>query len=190
MFSACTILPSERNGRRITGLRTVRLALGFGSNLGDRLTNLASARRWAKLHLHQQNAGPLLASSIYESSPVDCEEGVPLFYNAVMEIDCSLEPESILDLCQEQEIRAGRPARHGFHTPRTLDLDLLYYGDLEIHNSRLTLPHPAIAERIFVLAPLAEIVPEKILPGCPMGVRARLQEIPAGDSIRIATNSW
>lgn len=168
----------------------MRLALGFGSNLGDRLANLTSARRWAETHLHQVKSAPLLASSVYESSPMECEDGTPPFYNAVMELECSMEPEDILDLCQEQEVRAGRPADHAFHAPRTLDLDLLYYGDLQLQTSRLTLPHPEIDKRLFVLAPLAEIVPEKILPGCPKGIQARLEKLPDGDSLRIVTSSW
>ncbi len=147
----------------------MRLAISLGSNLGDRLFHLRSATLEIQAQLHLSDF-PFLCSSIYETEPVDCAPNTPPFYNAVVECECELPPEQVLACLQKLEQAAGRPKEHAFHAPRILDLDVLYYGDIALDNADLTLPHPRLSERLFVLVPLAEIVPHKILPCCPQGV--------------------
>jgi 2-amino-4-hydroxy-6-hydroxymethyldihydropteridine diphosphokinase len=132
--------------------------------------------------LHDE-AGAFVCSGIYLTEPVDCPPGSPPFLNAAVELSCRLPVEEILARTQAIEIGSGRPADHEFHAPRTIDLDLLYHGDKEIKTPRLVLPHPRIGERLFVLAPLADICPSRILPCCPAGVAARLLELQGSQKI-------
>jgi len=159
----------------------VRVGIGLGSNLGDSLAFLRKAARELRAELHS-GTSPFLCSRLYRTEPVDCPPGSPPFLNAALELSCDLPVEEILAHTQAMEINSGRPADHGFHTPRTIDLDLLYCGDLDIKTDRLVLPHPRIGERLFVLAPLADICPHRIFPGCPRSVAARLADL-AGSQI-------
>ena len=102
-------------------------------------------------------------SSLYRTSPVGYLDQ-PDFINAVAQLDTGLAPEPLLDALQALEQRHGRQ-RSTPNAPRTLDLDLLLYGDRTAGNARLTLPHPRLHERAFVLMPLAEIAPEVDGPG-------------------------
>ncbi len=101
-------------------------------------------------------------SSLYQSAPVGYDNQ-PDFINAVAEISTQLSPENLLDALLNIEIEAGRE-RPFANAPRVLDLDLLLYDDLVLHTKTLTLPHPRMHERGFVLLPLAEIAPELSLP--------------------------
>lgn len=103
-----------------------------------------------------------LISSLYETAPVDFLEQ-DHFYNAVVSITTRLSPEKLLEACQEIEICLGKKTVIP-KGPRTLDLDLLFYGERILHTENLTLPHPEIARRLFVLVPLSEIAPRKIHP--------------------------
>jgi 2-amino-4-hydroxy-6-hydroxymethyldihydropteridine diphosphokinase len=99
---------------------------------------------------------------MYESAPVGAEG--PDFINAVVSLETQLPPEDILSICQNIENNFGRE-RPYINAPRTLDLDVLAYDDLSIQNERLTIPHPRMIERSFVLFPLLEIAPDIDLPG-------------------------
>jgi len=147
----------------------MRTGVALGSNLGDRGRLLAAARQHL-LPLHE-GPGPFLCSRVYETDPVDCPEGSPAFWNAAIELSTSLAPLEVLDALQAIEAKLGRPAQHGFHAPRTIDLDLLYCDAISLTCDRLTLPHPRIAERLFVLRPLADICPDRILPGMKNNLR-------------------
>lgn len=103
-----------------------------------------------------------LISSLYETAPVDFLEQKH-FYNAVVSIKTRLSPEKLLKACQGIEVRLEKKTVIP-KGPRTLDLDLLFYGERILHTKNLTLPHPEIARRLFVLVPLAEIAPRKIHP--------------------------
>jgi len=143
----------------------MRCGIALGSNLGDRLAHLRAAQVAVGL-LHQSpNAAPPLVSPVYETEPVDCAPGTAPYLNAVMEIEYAGEPETLLAALQQIEREMGRPADHGHNTPRTLDLDLLYAGDIVLQSDTLTLPHPRLAARRFVLQPLADIRPDLVLPG-------------------------
>lgn len=135
-------------------------ALGLGSNLGDRQAHLAGAVRalgaWEGIAVSG-------VSSLWETPPWGIEDQ-PHFLNACVLIETSLSPIAVLDACLAIERDHGRERslRWG---PRTLDMDVLYYDDVEMADDRLILPHPRMLLRSFVLAPLTEIAPEKLISG-------------------------
>ncbi|MDF1859997.1 MAG: 2-amino-4-hydroxy-6-hydroxymethyldihydropteridine diphosphokinase [Verrucomicrobiales bacterium] len=131
-----------------------RVGISLGSNLGDRLANL---RKAVQLLAPFRSSDHLMVSSLYETEPVDCAEGDPGFYNAVVEIDTLLEPMELLKETQQIELALGRLEVRSANSPRPVDLDLLYYDQLELAMDVLILPHPRMLERAFVLVPLSEI---------------------------------
>lgn len=138
--------------------------LSIGGNLGDRGQNLAEVcrrvRENPKIKLTKE-------SSIYETKPWG-KLDQPDFWNQVLEIETELSPLDLLEVCQHIENDLGRE-RIVHWGPRTVDIDILTYDNRVYKDERLTLPHPRIEERAFVLAPLREIAPEFILPsGCPV----------------------
>jgi 2-amino-4-hydroxy-6-hydroxymethyldihydropteridine diphosphokinase len=141
--------------------------LGLGSNLGDRRQHLAEAVR--RLH-----AGPALqvikVSSVYESSPVGVT-AQPDFLNLVVQVATTHAPHELLAECLRVETDLGR-VRGERWGPRTIDIDLLLYGDMRIDDECLNVPHPRMHERSFVLVPLAEIAPTLKLAGKTIGTFA------------------
>ena len=156
----------------------MRVGIALGSNLDDRLENLRAARR--HLFALHEDRGPFLCSRLYETEPVDCPPGSPAFLNAAIELACTLPPLDLLKKLQNIEQLLGRPANHAHHSPRTIDLDILYYDNLAFTLPELTLPHPRITERAFVLQPLADIAPTRILPGQTQPIADLLNKIPDG----------
>ena len=136
--------------------RPVRVALALGGNTGDVSENL---RRAAEL-LNEGGFRIERVSRTLRTSPVDCPPGTPDFLNQALTGLWNGTPEALLDLTQSIEVRLGRPARHGFHTARPIDLDIIAFGELRMRSERLALPHPEAAKRAFVMDPLAEIAPE------------------------------
>jgi 2-amino-4-hydroxy-6-hydroxymethyldihydropteridine diphosphokinase len=135
-----------------------RAWIGLGANLGDREAALrAAVRAIAALPGTQV----LRTSSLYRSAPVDA--GGPDYLNAVAEIATTLEPHALLAALQAIEHGAGRERPYR-NAPRTLDLDILLYGEQRITTPALTVPHPRMAERAFVLRPLAELAPGRVPP--------------------------
>jgi 2-amino-4-hydroxy-6-hydroxymethyldihydropteridine diphosphokinase len=134
--------------------------VGLGANIGEPRRQLQAALE----DLKRLPASRLTATSaIYRSAPLGYAEQ-PDFLNAVAELDTELPPESLLQGLQEIENRHGRT--RGFAgAPRTLDLDLLLYGERTLTSPHLTLPHPRMHERAFVLQPLTEIAPQALIPG-------------------------
>jgi 2-amino-4-hydroxy-6-hydroxymethyldihydropteridine diphosphokinase len=96
-------------------------------------------------------------SSVYETAPQGEVLDQPDFLNAAVEIETDLEPEELLDLCKEVERKLGRDFGQVRHGPRVVDVDLLLLGDIEYRSDRLTLPHPEVRTRRFVLEPLVEL---------------------------------
>ena len=131
--------------------------IGLGSNLGDRKQNLARALDLLSQHLKIEQV-----SSIYETEPVGYEPQ-PLFLNAVCRISTELNPEKLLRLAKKIEAKLGRTPSFP-NAPRPIDIDILLYGDEVFSNQELTIPHPRLAERAFVLVPLAEIAPDLVHP--------------------------
>jgi 2-amino-4-hydroxy-6-hydroxymethyldihydropteridine diphosphokinase len=134
--------------------------LGLGSNVGDRESHLRAAIEM----LGERGVEVDGASSTYETEPVGEVLDQADFLNAAIRIRTDLEPEALLDLCKEIEVARGRALDAPRHSPRPLDVDLLLLGDLEISTDRLTLPHPEVSSRRFVLAPLLELDPSLTLP--------------------------
>jgi 2-amino-4-hydroxy-6-hydroxymethyldihydropteridine diphosphokinase len=129
--------------------------LGLGSNLEDRKLKLAQA-----LELLSQQATIEKVSSVYETEPVGYEQQ-PLFLNAVCRISTDLKTEQLLRLAKGVEAKLGRvPSSR--NAPRTIDIDILFYDGQVVKSQDLTIPHPHLVERAFVLVPLAEIAPELV----------------------------
>jgi GTP cyclohydrolase-4 len=137
--------------------RLVKAYLGLGSNLGDRQLNLVKA-----IALLMQWVDIEQLSSLYETEPLGyCEQ--PRFLNAVCQLTTSLTPEGLLALAKQIEAALGRIPSFP-NAPRPIDIDILFYGDRVISSPQLTIPHPRLEERAFVLVPLAEIAPDLIHP--------------------------
>jgi 2-amino-4-hydroxy-6-hydroxymethyldihydropteridine diphosphokinase len=105
-----------------------------------------------------------VASSLYETEPVGEVLDQPEFLNAAVRVRTELDPEELLDLCKAIEVEQGRMFGGPRHGPRPLDVDLLLLGELELQSDRLTLPHPQVTSRRFVLEPLLELDPDLTLP--------------------------
>ena len=135
--------------------------IGLGANLGDAGAALAQAVQ-ALGNLPQTQL--LRCSPVYKTAPLDTDGGREVaadghdYFNAVVALSTHLVPLALLDQLQQIEQAAGRERPYR-NAPRTLDLDLLLYGDEHIDTERLTVPHPRMAQRAFVLVPLAEIAP-------------------------------
>lgn len=163
----------------------MRAGVALGSNLGERLANLRNARK--DITALSGVRPPMRSSAIYETEPVGCEKGAGKFLNAAIEFGYAGEAQDLLRELAAIEIGHGRPAAHLRNVSRLLDLDLLYFGDLEIETAELQLPHPRITEREFVLRPLADIAPDLVLPKQIESVHALLLQIPdRGTVVRVA----
>jgi len=128
--------------------------ISLGSNLGDRAANLSTAVE----RVSAAGVKILRRSSVYETEPRDFHDQ-PWFLNQVIEVETDLSPPHLLALFQKIELEMGRE-RSVSKGPRVIDLDILLYGDLVVSTPDLEIPHPRLAERRFVLEPLAELVPE------------------------------
>jgi 2-amino-4-hydroxy-6-hydroxymethyldihydropteridine diphosphokinase len=159
-------------------LPVITAFLSLGSNLGDRIDNLKSGLG----RLSTPRCSASRKSSIFETEPVDYLDQ-PLFLNCVVEVATPLTPLDLLRRVQEIEAACGR-VRTVPKGPRTLDIDILLYGDLVMNTSELTIPHPALLQRRFVLEPLAELAPEMIIPGTSHTVTAALALLPATPAVR------
>lgn len=136
-----------------------RAYVALGSNLGDRLTNLRSA---TTLLGERPGIRVLRSSRVYETDPVGPPQ--PDYLNAVIELDTVLSPHELLDACLEVERTLGR-VRAERWGPRVIDLDLLVVDRTVVHDDSLSLPHPRMHERAFVIVPLLELDPDPMLPG-------------------------
>lgn len=153
----------------------MRAFIGVGSNLGDRWGRLAMAART----LRESGAVAVIrASRVWDSEPMGPPQ--PRYLNAVLEVETSLPPRALLQLLWVGERDANRRRVGARWGARTLDLDLLLYGDRIVREPGLVLPHPGIAERAFVLAPLAELAPDRVVPGTGRTVADLLAALPAG----------
>ena len=131
--------------------------LGLGSNMGNRQDNLEKALAFLSQRLRIKNV-----SSIYETEPVG-NVNQPRFLNLVCEVHTGLTPMALLTLGKGIESKLGRISGKR-NAPRTIDIDILFYGDQIIETPELVIPHPRLTERAFVLVPLAQIVPDLVHP--------------------------
>lgn len=134
--------------------------IGLGSNVGDPAVHLRAAVELLAAEGIEIEA----VSSTYVTEPVGEILDQPDFLNAAVRIRTDLEPEELLDACKRVEAARGRSFAAPRHSPRPLDVDLLLLGDLELSTDRLTLPHPEVTTRRFVLVPLLELDPKLTLP--------------------------
>ena len=134
--------------------------LGLGSNVGDRLANLEGAVRT----LERSGLEVLASSSVYETEPVGLVLDQPDFLNACLRVETDIGAEELLDICKTAERELGRVPGGPRHGPRPIDVDVLLLGSGEYRSERLTLPHPEVGSRRFVLVPLLELDPQLTLP--------------------------
>lgn len=159
------------------GAQPTLVYVGLGANLGER----EAALRKALAALGQYPGTRVLrVSPLYGSAPVDA--GGPDYLNAVAEVATTLTPEALLQTLQAIEQSAGRERPYR-NAPRTLDLDILWFGDQVIDTPTLTVPHPRMAERAFVLRPLADLVPERV-------DATALQAVAAQDIHQLKGTGW
>lgn len=158
---------------------THQVFLSLGANLGDRQATIGQAltmlHNTANIRLHRQSA-------LYETVPVGYVDQ-PDFLNLVCEIHTSLTPLALLEVTQqiEHDLKRVRTVRWG---PRTIDIDLLLFDNQTLQHPDLTIPHPRMHERAFVLVPLAELVPAYMIPGTADTVAALASQLAVGQEIR------
>jgi len=154
-----------------------KVYLLIGGNMGDRMANLAQA-----IHLINQEIGPIqLTSSIYETAAWG-NTNQPDFLNQALLLETLLDAETVMHQLLNIEIGMGRK-RDIPMGPRTIDLDIIYFNDLVIENELITIPHPKIAERRFVLMPFAEMAPQFLHPVLNKTNEALLKD--CGDSLAV-----
>jgi len=158
--------------------RLQKAYISAGSNIGDRKANLDFA-----LESLSKKGTVARVSSCFETQPVGFADQ-PWFLNIAIEFLTVLLPLDLLELCNDIERIRGR-IRTFPNAPRVLDLDILLYDDIIMHDERLTIPHPRLQDRKFVLAPLAQIAPEVIHPVLKKSVRTLLESCPDLSEVRI-----
>lgn len=160
---------------------SLRAYVGLGSNRGDsrRTLDAACAELGGLPGLRARRRSTTRSYAAVGGPP-----GQDPYWNGVLELDCELAPHELLARLQAVEAAHGRDRRREERWgPRTLDLDLLILGELRLAGPELELPHPRLLERVFVLEPLAELVPELVVPGADVRVRAAL------DRLRVAAGA-
>ncbi len=156
----------------------MRAYVGVGSNLGDRWANLALAARALR---GEPRVSLLRASRVWDAAPLGPPQ--PRYLNAVLELEALGPAAALLRVCERIERAAGRRRTGVRWAARTLDLDLLLVGDEVIRTPRLVVPHPGLVSRRFVLAPLAELCPERVVPGTGRTVAQLLALVPPEDVV-------
>ncbi len=163
--------------------------LSLGSNLGDRLDTLSQART-ALSRLPETRLTAY--SRLYATEPVT-EPGTPPggpYLNAIVILSTRLDPFTLAEQMHALEAQLGRQRTSLRYAPRTVDIDLISFGALQLHTATLQLPHPRAHLRRFVCAPLAELRPELILPGQPHSIRTILESLPATPAALLADEQW
>jgi 3-methyl-2-oxobutanoate hydroxymethyltransferase len=135
--------------------------IALGSNLGNRAENL---RRGLDLIRESVPSAVIRTAAIYETAPVDCAPGTQAFLNTAIELEADILPHDLHAKLKTIETTLGRPPLHERNSPRTLDLDILHAGHLVIDDETLTVPHPRLHQRRFVLQPMADLNPGLRLP--------------------------
>ena len=156
--------------------------VALGSNMGDSVSNI----RRAMSRLQALSQEPLVKSSLWQTTPLDCPPDSPLFVNGVVGLvpNSNETPESLLRKLQAIEKEFGRMPKKVLNEPRSLDLDLIAFGNETRAAKDLVLPHPRAHERRFVLQPLSEIAPDFIFPGQATTVSELLQRLPPDPAMK------
>ena len=142
--------------------------LSIGSNIGDRETNLSKSIVMVSALEH---TSVLLESSNYDSEPL-YNKNQGYFLNKVIKIQTKLNPYELLEKVKSIELQMGRDLNNSHNVPRIIDIDILVFNNLVVDSKNLTLPHPRIMERQFVLKPWGEIAPDYLMPGESLTIRA------------------
>ncbi len=169
-------------------IRKMRAGIALGSNLGDRLAHLREAR--SQLRALPGVSEPVKCSRLYETEPVGTDSRAASFLNAVIEVEFDGQPITLLDGLHAIEARMGRPSQRPRNAPRTVDLDILYVGNLVLCNDEVVIPHPRLHLRRFVLTPLADIRPELVLPGQQCTVAELLAELRDTAAVELSPEQW
>lgn len=148
--------------------------LSLGSNLGNREANLAGAATALETCSEIRD---VRSASYYETPPL-LNTDQPHFLNTVLQLMTDFKPFQLLDTIQHIESMLGRPVEHEKNEPRTIDIDILLHGDSVIETAKLTLPHPQLLYRKFVLVPFSEIAPGVLIPGINRTVSELLNHCP------------
>lgn len=160
--------------------------LGFGANIGSPLAQFRQAR--AQLNEHRQ-INVISSSPIYRTPAIGGPENQPDFLNAVVEVQVAMSAQSLLHVCRQIENMAGR-TREIHWGPRPLDIDLLFFSDQLIDTPELTLPHPRLHQRHFVLLPLSNLASDLHHPLLKCSVTELLEQLPPVDGITQIQDSW
>lgn len=132
-----------------------------------------------------------MQSPLYETEPVGCPPASPKFFNAVLEIEYEGAPRTLLKKTLAYEQAHGRDRNLPKNTARTIDIDILYFGEKEILERELVIPHPRLAERRFVLLPLSTIRPDMIVKGTGKTVKILLRELPVRvEEVNFVQHDW
>ena len=153
-----------------------RVALGLGSNLGDRRAHLGTAAA----HLGQTAVSELKMSSMLETEPIDCPDDAGAYLNAAVVGYTTLSPSDLHAVCESVEDKMGRPRQRDYHDNRIIDIDILLYDDLVFDTTALQIPHIYLTCRDFVLRPLSELAPEWPVPPDNITVAAHLKSMTPG----------
>jgi len=165
------------------------VGIALGSNLGNRLNHLQLARDMVRNLIPEDTA--YAQSPVYQSEPVDCPLDSPDFFNSVIEIDYIGNAYELLEQTQGIEFHFGRGMVHQHNAPRIIDLDIIYFGEEVIKNTILTIPHPEMTHRRFVLQPLVDIRPHLILPGDTATVSDHLYHLDSGEPpLALVQSDW
>jgi len=159
----------------------MRAGIALGSNIEPRLVYLQAARR--RLFIFHSGTRPVLCSKVYETSPVDCPAESPPFLNAALEFSTEMQPQELLNKLKSIERVLGRSPTQEKNGPRTIDIDFLYCDNIALSEPNLTIPHPQIARRRFVLQPLVDIRPELILPHFTQNVQELLADLKSDEIV-------
>lgn len=160
--------------------------LGLGSNLGNRLAFMRGGRdaicAWAGVEFEA-------ASGVYETEPQGGPPDSPEYLNAVLAVRTTLSPRDLFNACRAVEDDFGR-VRQGRWAPRTLDIDLLMYDALIVHEEDLQIPHPRLHERLFVLVPFVEIAPEIVHPQKLAPLSELIRDCSGNRDVRLLRANW
>jgi 2-amino-4-hydroxy-6-hydroxymethyldihydropteridine diphosphokinase len=170
----------------MTEQRKSRVFLGFGGNIGDPIHHFRCARQQLSAHPHISIVGN---SPIYRTPAVGGPAGQPDYLNGVVEILTDMAPHKLLQLCRQIEDGAGRN-RDIHWGPRTLDIDLLLIDDLIVDDPLLTIPHPRLHQRHFVLLPLNDLAPHRHHPQTNTTIAELLANLPPATGISKLNEKW
>lgn len=152
--------------------------LCLGSNLGEREKNLTQALSLLSQEINMEKVSP-----VYETEPVGYKEQ-PLFLNLVCQITTDLNPRELLRLAKNIERKMGRAPSRQINSPRLIDIDILFYDNTIIETQDLTIPHPRLSQRAFVLIPLAEIAPKLVHPVLGNSIAELASNVPGTSGVR------